>query len=1466
MESKRAQKLSKATVATILAASGVIVAIPQPSHAYSFKDINPLSDYYEPILDLASRKIVTGYSDGTFKPNQSITREDAAKMLALTIDINIKNPKKPGFKDVPMNSPNYRYIAALAEAGIINGYPDKTFKPKEPITRGQMAKILTLGFEFGVSTKLNHGFKDVSSKDGYAYFIQTLYDLNITKGKTAISYDPLNSVTRAQMATFIWRAEKADRGNPVYTVGDIIGNQIYINGVAHTIAPHLRSILSAANKNILKDATIEGDFSGNRINNISRLTINASGTSSRLLAMDGEYSSFAGELVVNGSYVRFKNITFTGRVELAEAPRRSLANLSNVRVASVGNVAQFIDWSKPTVDKNEDFLNPIDKENLVDKPDPTKPNKTYKDRMPNLKKYVDFEGSDVRHLYVTADHAFLKADYDIDRLYVQGNVANFELYASPNAMYIDTDYNVNIYGVHDIRYVYKNTLKNVHLRSDATYDNYYITSSNGFTNISDHTYITDAIIPPNKTVNDVFDDFETDEPQIGHIEDTNGKPVSRDPVGDTVIKDVTSPRITDLTVSAGGTIADVSLIADEDGTYYYVVKQADEKAPSINEIKTGGTKHAGKGPIVMDEPAKFQIVGLDTKTDYVIYAIVIDAADNVSEKESTEFSTIDNRPPTLLLKPTTPQPAGGKRLEFTFEKVSEPGTIYYYIREGSSGNPPEMSVDDVIKNATATITATKPGDIIETSRIHGSKPNLAAIEPNRTYYVYAVMVDSTGNKMTVVENKTIKSAMPDEAQPFVADSAQLRVVDKDKGIFEFTASEELDKTTAENVDNYTLTGTAVLNITGQKTIKPSKVEVNKNKVRFTIPALNSLVKGDTIRVTVSKDVLDLAENEFEHTDRYPEDQNAPRNEAYYTHSDDTLPTIKINKVVVEKDRNLVEFEAPTKAGTYYYMIMESGFDFAGKGITARDFLDEFEPQNLTKPTKFNESTGGKAYIGNLLNQSGPAELGVNTQSIKIDFDKLNPFKSYSVYMILKDRAGLVSTQIVGAPIVSDSKAPLIYGLEVGATNGLNNSVEFKFTADEPGELSVIAVRKYLFDTTTNSYRLNTQFFNADGTLKEIPQVYPTSSSDAQREAFKALAASAGGAEIEPFRKGDNSIKIGGLNAHQEYGFYVAADDKLGTTGNFTIFSRKDGADPAAPNEPNGGQMLKTAYTDGKAPEIQEVISRKGELTQASSEFIITFSEAIMRQKGDSNLADYNKPKGFTLGEILTITDENGVNITSQYEIAEDYVAGISTTATDKASSLKIKLKSPILAAANRSINVKLNENKSVVYDYVGRNGVNTAKNLGKYVYPAAIASKLLDAVLTGYNIGTIQVPASKTMRVITELDIDLTLNQKYYYAVTSSSRTSVDPQLVLNLVSDSNTPNNDILTYGSGVLQTNSPADKQFVLNLNAPPASAGYNPVFTRGNHIFIFTIDKYGNIVWATDTGNKYRSISNDLNIPLN
>ncbi|MBD8034344.1 S-layer homology domain-containing protein [Solibacillus merdavium] len=1453
MDSKKGKKLSKATVATVLAASGVIVAMPQQTNAYSFSDLNPFADYYEPILDLASRKIATGYSDGTFKPNQAITREDAAKMLALTIDVNITNPKNPGFKDVQMSNPNYRYIAALAEAGVINGYSDKTFKPKEPITRGQMAKILTLGFKFGVSSKLNHGFKDVNAKNANAYFIQTLYDLNVTKGKTPVSFDPFNTVTRAQMATFIWRAEKADRGNPVYAIGDITGNQIYINGVAHTIAPHLRSILNAANKNVLQGAFIEGNFSGNTVQNISKLTINASGNSSRLLALDGGYSSFAGELIVHGSYVRFKNINFTGRVEVAEAPRRSLASLSNIRIASVGNVASFIDWEKPTVPKNEEFLNPIDKETLQEKPDPTKPPhlQKYTDRMSNLKKYVDFENSDIRHLYVTSDRTFVKANYEIDRLTLQGNVANVELYASPNAMYIDTDYNVSVFGVHDIQYVYKNTLKNVSFKTDSTYDYYYITSSHGFTDIGSHVYITNAIIPPNKTVNDVFDDYKTDDPNIGYIKDENGKAVDRDPVENTIIPDVTGPKITQLDVAAGGSTADVTLTADEDGTYYYVVKPAKEKAPTINEIKTGGTKYNGNGPLVMDEPVKFTVNGLETMTDYVIYAIVIDKMDNVSEKEEQEFSTIDNRPPTFRLDKGETM-YGGKRVQFVIKGITEPGEYYYYIREKSPVTLPDPTVDEIMKRYTGKGTIAKPDDVVITETKYGASPAIGDIKPNTEYEIYAVMVDKSGNKMRNPAPKiTLKTEAPDTTYPYVLDPPELQLADKEKGYFYINVSEELDKATAENPDNYLLSGTGIVNISGHKEMKPVEVQYSNKRIRLTIPAVSSLVNGDTIVATVLKGVKDLAENEFENKETVAVGVE-PRNYAQYNHTDSVKPELTIKNVITGPNKYEVEVEAK-KAGTYYYMILPNDFDF--KDITSRDFVDEFSNDPKVITGKFKKAPPldkENHYIGNGQN---PAPLG----TFKFDVTKpgtppRDPFKSYKIYMVLKDRSGQLS-EIMNKNLIDDVKPPLVTGVMIENVKDSDTQIKFTANVDEKANFYVLPVRKYKKETVDGKevYVLNTDYFDASGILKDITAVLSTTANAPDLfNKFKSLGAKdIGGSTGKGTFIDIPRENLLNLTAHEEYGFYIGAVD---TIGNFTILE-KSSAVVIEEDEPKGPQMKKTLYMDGTNPHIKNdgLVTRQSNSFNSSfmeTTFTITFNEAIMRQDDLSGLSNYNKtaiPASGTFN-LSSILEFNGADI-NDYEFVS-YSVGTSTT-----SESKLIIRPKNARAAMQTFRVKMKEDTTgaTVYDYKDQNGFDTTK-IGTYIYPASIINQMSIAQLsTPYVLDTIVETSSKKLNLSVDFDVDLGLVQRYYYAVVLGT-TTIKPtaEEVINAVrTNTVSSSSPIYIYGSDMIDGS--AGKSQVLPLETGKIRA--SDVFKTGHKIYMFTVDKYGNIVWA-----KHKTMAQD------
>lgn len=95
-------------------------------------------------------------------------------------------------------------IQALANAGIINGYQDNTFKPTQEITREEFAKMLCLAMDLKESPADCNKFTDVSSwARGY---VGALVKWGITKGKTETSFGAKDKLTREQMATFFVRA------------------------------------------------------------------------------------------------------------------------------------------------------------------------------------------------------------------------------------------------------------------------------------------------------------------------------------------------------------------------------------------------------------------------------------------------------------------------------------------------------------------------------------------------------------------------------------------------------------------------------------------------------------------------------------------------------------------------------------------------------------------------------------------------------------------------------------------------------------------------------------------------------------------------------------------------------------------------------------------------------------------------------------------------------------------------------------------------------------------------------------------------------------------------------------------------------------------------------------------------------------------------------------------------------------
>ncbi|WP_203332227.1 N-acetylmuramoyl-L-alanine amidase [Planococcus beigongshangi] len=175
-----------------------------------FTDIPAKAEYTEEVAYIHNLGIIKGYQENgksLFKPQNAVTRAQAAKMLVIATGNENIQGSALSFKDVNKNLEAYSYISKAVKLGYFSGYPDGTFKPNEPLTRGQMSKVLANAFKIdeAVTSAKPLAFSDVPAGNQYASKINGLYYKGITRGdqgKFMIS----DSLSRAQFSMFLARA------------------------------------------------------------------------------------------------------------------------------------------------------------------------------------------------------------------------------------------------------------------------------------------------------------------------------------------------------------------------------------------------------------------------------------------------------------------------------------------------------------------------------------------------------------------------------------------------------------------------------------------------------------------------------------------------------------------------------------------------------------------------------------------------------------------------------------------------------------------------------------------------------------------------------------------------------------------------------------------------------------------------------------------------------------------------------------------------------------------------------------------------------------------------------------------------------------------------------------------------------------------------------------------------------------
>lgn len=314
MNKRQKSKFIKATTAAAVAASVVAVAAPIAPEASSFKDVSSSNQFFDAIKSLSDRGIINGYQDGTFKPGQNLTRGQAAKIIAGVLGLDTTNVVNPNFKDIPSNHQYYGAIAALKQAGIIDGYEDGTFRQGANIQRNHVAKIIANALNLKSTNVDALPFTDV--REDYKEAIAALYENKVTTGKTATKFDGASNVTRGQMAAFITRAEAVVSSTPetpqtvTFKLDDYTTASLVVNGTTYSYDNSVKSIFTEDNKEALNDASIVATVTNGVITSIDSLILNNAGTVDKAVVFKSD--AIINALTINADYVFVSGLTVTG--------------------------------------------------------------------------------------------------------------------------------------------------------------------------------------------------------------------------------------------------------------------------------------------------------------------------------------------------------------------------------------------------------------------------------------------------------------------------------------------------------------------------------------------------------------------------------------------------------------------------------------------------------------------------------------------------------------------------------------------------------------------------------------------------------------------------------------------------------------------------------------------------------------------------------------------------------------------------------------------------------------------------------------------------------------------------------------------------------------------------------------------------------------------------------------------------
>jgi len=183
--------------------------------AAKYSDVPSTYAYSSEVQFLSDIEVITGYPDGTFKPENTITRGEAAAVIFRTLagkESAAQNYQGgTQFSDVSADHWASGYVNFCTEMGIINGYPDGTFKPDQTVTYAEYVTMLAraLGLDIGKDLSYPYGYIAEATVEGINYGVDLGANDPAPRGSVAkLTYNAIFDATYKRIANNIYTTKK----------------------------------------------------------------------------------------------------------------------------------------------------------------------------------------------------------------------------------------------------------------------------------------------------------------------------------------------------------------------------------------------------------------------------------------------------------------------------------------------------------------------------------------------------------------------------------------------------------------------------------------------------------------------------------------------------------------------------------------------------------------------------------------------------------------------------------------------------------------------------------------------------------------------------------------------------------------------------------------------------------------------------------------------------------------------------------------------------------------------------------------------------------------------------------------------------------------------------------------------------------------------------------------------------------